>query len=74
MQFDLFLVTGLVILGFTIPAIFSAFSEGRAPRAAAIMLLIGGGLAAIAMTQKPGGYTMEDIPKAFVRVVGYYLN
>lgn len=74
MQYDLYLVIGLVILGFTVPSIFSAFSDGRAPRAAAIMLLIGGGLVALAVTQKPMGYTLDDIPRAFVRVVGHYLN
>lgn len=74
MQHDLILVIGLVILGFTIPAIVSAFSDGRAPRVAAIMLLIGGGLVTIALTQKPNGYTLEDIPHAFTRVVGSVLR
>lgn len=74
MQNDLFMVIGVIIIGFSIPSIVSAFAEGRPPRVAAIMLLIGGGLAAIAMTQKPGGYAIADIPGAFVRVVGYFLN
>jgi hypothetical protein len=74
MQHDLYLVIGLVVLAFTIPAVVSAFSEGRAPRIPAIMLLFGGGLAVIALTQKPNGYTFEDIPQAFVRVVGHFIN
>lgn len=74
MQHDLMMVIGLIILVFSIPSIFSAFSENRAPRVAAIMLLIGGGLVVIALTQKPGGYTFRDIPHAFTRVVGYYLR
>ncbi|GKY86946.1 hypothetical protein [Sinisalibacter aestuarii] len=74
MQNDLFLVVGVIILVFTVPAIVSAFSEGRPPRIAAIMLLISGGLIAIALTQKPGGYSFEDIPQAFVRVIGHYLR
>ncbi len=68
------MVIGVIILGFTVPSIVSAFSEGRAPRVAAIMLLIGGGLVAIALTQKPGGYALNDIPDAFVRVVAYFIR
>ena len=74
MQFDTYLVIGLIILGFSIPSIVSAYSEGRAPRIAAIMLLIGGGLVAYAVTQNPIGYTLEDIPQAFVRVIGQFVR
>ncbi|RME18377.1 MAG: hypothetical protein D6801_01475 [Alphaproteobacteria bacterium] len=74
MQYDIYLVIGLIILGFTIPAIVSAYADRRAPRGAAIMLLIGGGLVALALAQKPGGYTFDDIPHAFVRVVSYIIR
>lgn len=74
MQNDLFLVIGLVVLVFTIPAIVSALTNHRAPRYAAISFLIGGGLVAIALTQKPGGYTLQDIPVAFSEVIGFYLR
>lgn len=73
MPFDLSLSIGLVILAFAIPSIVSAYSEGRAPRIAAVMLIIGGGLALYAVTQKPGGYTLFDVPQAFVRVVAHYM-
>ena len=59
---DLALVLGIVIAGFSIPAIVSAFSDSRAPRAASLMLLLGGGLIAWALTTKTGGYTREQIP------------
>ncbi|SMH40901.1 hypothetical protein [Maritimibacter sp. HL-12] len=73
MQHDLQLVIGLVILGFTIPAIVAAYSEGQTPRVAALVFLIGGGLVAWAVLQKPQGYTLDDIPQAFVRVIGHYI-
>jgi len=66
---DLALVLGLVISGFSIPAIVSAFSDSRAPRAAALMVLIGGSLVAWAVIEKPGGYTMDQIPDVFMKVV-----
>ena len=74
MNADLYLVVGIVVVAFMIPAIISAFSEGRAPRAAAIMAMIGGGLIALAVYQTPGGYQVSEIPEVFVRVVGRYLN
>lgn len=74
MQFDLYLVIGLVIAGFSVPSMVSALSDGHTPRVPAIMVLIGGGLVVIAISQKPGGYTWADIPQAFVRVIGYYIN
>ena len=71
---DLFFVIGLVILVFSFPVIISAMTEGRTPRSAAIMIMIGGGLVALAVYQKPNTYTLEGIPDAFVRVVGHYIK
>ncbi len=71
---ELALVIGLVVGGFSVPAVVSAFSDGRAPRAAAVALMVGGGLVIWAFSQKSGGYALEDIPKAFISVAGRYLN
>lgn len=68
MNYDLALVLGIVIAGFSVPAIVSAFSDSRAPRAASLMVLLGGGLIAWALTGKPGGYTLDQIPDIFVKV------
>ena len=68
MSHDMALVLGCVIAGFSIPAIVSAFSDGRPPRAAALMILLGGGLIAWAVMEKPGGYTMDQIPEVFLKV------
>lgn len=69
---DVFLVLGLVIAGFSIPSIMSAISDGRAPRASAVTILIAGGLVLLAMQTKPGGYTLNEIPDAFVRVAALF--
>ncbi len=71
---DIYLVVGIVVLVFAIPSIVSSFSEKRAPRLAAIAVLIGGGLVALAVSQQPGGYRIEDIPHAFTRVIGAWLR
>ncbi len=74
LQFDLILVFGLAILVLSLPAIVSAVTEHRAPRVAAIALLLGGSMIAYAATQKPGGYTLEDIPNAVLRVVAQLIQ
>jgi len=66
---DLFLVIGLVVGALSIPAVISAFSESRPPRAAAIMIMISAGMILVAVLLKPGGYTFGEVPDAFAGVV-----
>lgn len=55
MNTDLYLVIGIIVVALAIPAVFAAYSEGRVPRAASILVLIGGSLVVMALTKKPGG-------------------
>jgi hypothetical protein len=71
---DLFLVIGLALAVLTIPSLLAAYSESRAPRAAAIVVLVAGVLIVIALTNKPGGYTIGEIPDVIFRVIGRYVN
>lgn len=71
---DLFLVIGLIIAVLTVPAILTAFTEGRTPRAASVMVLISGVLIVLALDRYPDGYSVADIPNAFVRVFDRYIN
>ena len=71
---DLFLVIGIVIAALTIPSLISAYIEGRTPRAGAVLMLISGTLIVVGLSKHPGGYALREIPEAFVRVVGRYLN
>lgn len=71
---DLMLVIGLVVGGFSIPSIMGALADGRVPRAAAIAVMVSGGLIVLAIGEKPGGYQLGDIPDVFVDVVGRYIK
>ena len=71
---DLILVIGIILAGLAIPPMLGAMADRRSPRAAAIMILIGGSLVLLAISQKPGGYTLQEVPEAFVRVVAHYLR
>ncbi|MBL4927008.1 hypothetical protein [Fuscibacter oryzae] len=68
MDTDLILVVGIVVSALTFPALLAAFSESRPPRAASVILLVGGVLIVYALTQKPTGYSFGEIPDVFVRV------
>ncbi|MDG1170382.1 MAG: hypothetical protein P8N14_14385 [Sulfitobacter sp.] len=70
---DLALSIGAVIGVFSIPSILSALSESRAPRASAVMILLGGGLILYALQTKPGGYRMDEIPHVFATVVSRFM-
>ena len=76
MQFDpdLIFVIGLIVGLLAIPALLSAFSESRPPRAASIMVMIAAGLVVVAVLQKPGGYTVGEAPDVFFSVVGRMVN
>ncbi|MGA0540627.1 hypothetical protein [Neotabrizicola sp. VNH66] len=71
---DLFLTIGVVLAILTIPSLFSAWTDGRAPRMGAIMLIAAAGLVVAAVTKKPGGYAVGDVPHVMMSVVGRYIN
>jgi len=71
---DLIFVIGLVVGLLAFPALLSAFSEGRPPRTAAIMVMIAAGLVVTALIQKPSGYSFGQTPQIFMDVIGRYVN
>jgi len=73
MNTDLLLVIGVTLGVFSVPSILSAISEGRAPRVAALTIIGSGALILYAINTHPGGYTLQDVPGAFVRVVASFL-
>ena len=74
MDADLFLVLGVIIGALAIPSVISAFSAGNPPRFAALTIVTGGALIALAVSIKPGGYDFNDIPQVFGSVFSSYLR
>ncbi|MFT4959640.1 MAG: hypothetical protein ACI92Z_000716 [Paracoccaceae bacterium] len=70
---DLALILGLIVACFAIPSVLSAFSDSRAPRASSMIILIAGALVLYAVTTKPGGYTVKDIPGTFFQVINRFM-
>ncbi|MCH2164029.1 MAG: hypothetical protein MK098_05180 [Marinovum sp.] len=73
MDTDLALIIGLALGLLSVPSVISAICEARAPRVAALTLLIGGGLVIYALNTHPGGYELSDIPDVFYKVVARYM-
>ena len=73
MDTDLALTLGIVIGGFAIPALVSAYSNGRAPRASMLMILISGALILYALLTQPGGYRMAEMPDVIFGVIARFM-
>lgn len=74
MDTDLMLVTGIILGVLSIPALLNAFSDGRAPRLASIVVLIAGILIFLAVKEHRPGYALSDVPDVFVRVFRRLIN
>lgn len=66
---DLAFILGLIIGCFAIPSVLSAYSDSRAPRVSAVIVLIAGSLILYGVMTKPGGYEIKDIPDTFFSVI-----
>ncbi|WP_338550024.1 hypothetical protein [Roseovarius phycicola] len=71
---DLIFTLGVVLGVFSLPAMFSAFSERRAPRVAAFTVILAGIMILWAVRENPGRYSFWGIPDTFVEVVAKYLT
>lgn len=74
MDTDLFLILGIIVAVMAVPAMLSAYSAGRPPRAAAVAAVIGGALLVTAIAGHPGGYRAQDVPDIAARVIDRYLH
>jgi hypothetical protein len=68
------LVLGVIICALSVPSMISAFSSSRPPRAATMLFVIGGGLVAWAVVNQPGGYSFEELPVIFTRVLAQIIR
>ena len=70
---DSALVFGLVLIFLSFPALISAWSDGRPPRASALTLLLAFGLILFAVQTAEPRYTLAGIPDVVLRVVASWL-
>ncbi|MBM2323072.1 MULTISPECIES: hypothetical protein [Marivita] len=69
MEPDTLFVVGLALGVLSIPAVVSSVSRGERPRIATITLMIAGTMLVWAISNKPGGYSIEAIPAMVKRVL-----
>lgn len=66
---DTLFVIGLGLGVLSIPSVVSSISKGDRPRIATITLMISGAMVVWAMSNKPGGYSLETIPAVVAKVL-----
>lgn len=74
MSNDFILVFGLIVGVLALPAIASAISDRQPPRVAAFAVVVSGAMIIYAIYSQPGGYTINEIPDVFTRVVASLLR
>ena len=74
MDLELIFVIGCIVTAFSIPAIVSAFSDNRAPRYPALIIIIGVVMIGFAINERPGAFTFDTVPEVFAKVIGRYLG
>lgn len=74
MDLDLIFVAGLVIGAFSLPALVSAFADRRAPRMAAVLMLISGAMVTYAVQMREEPYVLKDLDVVFLTVLSRYIN
>ena len=68
---DFIFLAGVAILSLAIPATISAFStSGATMRVPMVCVIAGGSLVAWASITTPGGYTLDDVPRLLMALIG----
>ena len=57
-------------MAMSFPVMVGAFADGSPPRGALLLILLGGALIGIAVWQRPGTYSFDQIPDVVMRVIG----
>ena len=66
---DFLLVLGLFFAAFSIPSFIGAYSAGQPPRAAVLLIVVGGGLMSWAVYQQSNTYSLAGLPELIVSVI-----
>ncbi|MEM7719517.1 MAG: hypothetical protein AAF222_09950 [Pseudomonadota bacterium] len=66
---DLIMCLGVLAIFLAFPAAVGSFSRGAPPRQAIVSLMIGGSMVLYANSSRPGGYSIEEMPSLFVKVL-----
>ena len=66
---DLFLTLGLCLAVLTVPMFLSALADSRSPRLAVLSAIIAAGCLVYALTTKPMGYALQEVPAVVIDVL-----
>jgi hypothetical protein len=67
-------VVGIVAIVLAVPTLLASWVDGSVPRTGSLLVLLGGVLIAVALTQHGRGYSFAEMPDLFMRVIGRLLK
>jgi len=68
MDTDLVLTIGVVLAALSVPSLLAAWTESRAPRIGAVMVIAAFAMIVAATLRRPGGYGVTEIPSVMLDV------
>ena len=71
---DLVLTLGLALLALSMPALLSAWVDGRMSKAGIAMIAASAGMIGWAIYSQPKGYTLAGIPDVVIGVIAGLIN
>ena len=74
MSSDFVLVLGIIFGALSVPPLIGAFSSSRPPRTAIILMVISGGMIVWANFNQPSGYSIDELPGVFTRVIAQIIR
>jgi hypothetical protein len=73
MDADLALVIGIVMALLSFPMILQAYTHGTGFKSSSLLLLVGVVMIIFAVNKQPGGYSWDQVPGVFVKVIGGFV-
>ena len=74
MDTDLIIVLGVLAIVLALPALLSSWVDGSVPQSGIFLLLVGGVLITVALSQRGHTYTFAEMPDVLMRVIGRFLK
>lgn len=74
MDTDLFVVVGFLLAAFAIPSALASYAEGKFPKIALVVLVLGTVIALIGAMFSPDGYSFGRIPHSFIEILARIFN
>lgn len=74
MDTDLFIVVGFLLAAFSLPSALASYAEGRFPKIALAVLVLGAVICVVTAILSPDGYSFGRFPHSFIEILARIFN